>query len=451
MPKPNKMHSQERGHAMFRLSNFTPVQWAWIILGPVISIGSKVYEVWQMTPTLLGLPLWTYEVAGLLIFFCAIIGLLIGHKRDIDERLSKKAEPTNQSVAGSAQLDIEFFSTIDDLRAKHPLSETFKPENDIHAFFLSGEGVLGEHSEYVKCVKRLILPQPDDNNLARLRGISKTIDFKSQIYTCRNMARQNNVKSVRFYKDFTGISLLFCNPDRLEAWVQVGMILPESESRERHHYRLYKSKNEKAFLSLYETFNRLWIDSNENTAEEDMQEGFDGKATVNRPILQVPITMEFNPENGRYSNQEDRPSDASVVIERYREYYCTMFNDSDESLTNVSCEIERIITIPNRPNDTQIAPENIHDKCRYDLPACPTKSDFPPRGREKLWLFSRLTKALDNEPIRIVNGSKCFHDKGRQRQVFLRVTADNHAQKNFSVICWVQDGILRMGWIRPED
>jgi hypothetical protein len=432
--------------------NFTPMQWAWIIVGPVISIGAKVYEAWQMTTTLMGLPFWAYECFGLLIFFSAIVGLLIGYKRDIEERLSKKAESTVQPPAINAQPSIEFFPTIDDLRSHHPLHETFKPGNDIHAYFLSGEGVFAEYTDYIKCVKRLILPKPDASYLAILQTLPNSYaDFKSQIIETRALASKNNIP-VRLFDDFTGVSILFCNPDRPDGWVQLGFIIPCSESRNRPHFRLYKAAHERAVLDLYETFNQLWENSSKNTEEEDMQEGFEGATTDNRPILQVPITIEFNPENGKYFNQERREnSNVSVVPEIYREYYCTVFNDSDESLTNVSCEVEKIITIPNRPNDTQIEPENIHDKLHYDLDGFPVNRDFSPRRREKLWLFSRLTKALDDEPVRIVKGAKFFYDKKRQRQVFLRVTADNHAPKTFSVTCWVEDGNLRMTWIRPED
>jgi len=35
---------------------------------------------------------------------------------------------------------LDFFATIDDLRSRHPLQETFKVGNEIHACFLSGEG-----------------------------------------------------------------------------------------------------------------------------------------------------------------------------------------------------------------------------------------------------------------------------------------------------------------------
>jgi len=63
---------------------------------------------------------------------------------------------------------VEFFGTISELRERHPIHETFKPGNEIHAYFLSGEGVFAEHNDYTKCVKRLLLPKPDAMNLATL-------------------------------------------------------------------------------------------------------------------------------------------------------------------------------------------------------------------------------------------------------------------------------------------
>lgn len=187
----------------------------------------------------------------------------------------KSAEQTIPSLIIDAQPGIEFFATIDELRSRHPLPETFKPKNEIHAYFLSGEGVFAESSEYIKCIKRLILPLPNDTNIAALRRINGAINYESQIMTYANNVREHDKNSVRFYADFLGASFLFCNPLRQDAWVQIGIILPGTESRERPHFRVYRSHNENAFLSIYGTFNRLWDASSRQTAEEDMQEGFD--------------------------------------------------------------------------------------------------------------------------------------------------------------------------------
>lgn len=158
----------------------------------------------------------------------------------------------------------------------------------------------------------------------------------------------------------------------------------------------------------------------------------------------VPVQMEFNPDSDRYFNQRDSP-------ERYREYYCTVFNDSGETLRNVSCELDHIITHMDRPNDHPVDPQTIHEKFVFDLPNFPTRNNFPPQGRERMWLFSRLKKELDNEPIRIVKTSAFFYDRKRKREVVIRVTADRYGPKIFRAELWVQDGILRMTGLRPEN
>lgn len=189
----------------------------------------------------------------------------------------KKAEPPTLLSDSEVPAGIDFFANIDELRQRHPLPETFKPGNEIHAYFLSGEGVFAEYNDYIKCVKRLILPTPDAANLATLEALSGSYsDYKTQIPKYRALALKNNVP-VRLFQDFIGMSLLFCNPDRQDGWVQVGIIIPGSESRERQHYRLYKGKNEKAFLSLYRTYNRLWEASVTKTDEEEFQSGFAGE------------------------------------------------------------------------------------------------------------------------------------------------------------------------------
>lgn len=172
---------------------------------------------------------------------------------------------------------IEFFATMDELRAKHPLSETFKAGNEIHAYFLTGEGVFAEDINYVKCIKRLILPDPNKNNLARLKRLNSSIDYQAQIMTYANKVRQHqhDEDSVRFYEDFLGISLLFCNPSKSDGWVQLGIILPETESSERQHFRFSKTIYEDGFISLYKTFEEMWNESDGKTGDEHFEDGYE--------------------------------------------------------------------------------------------------------------------------------------------------------------------------------
>jgi len=73
------------------------------------------------------------------------------------------------------------------------------------------------------------------------------------------------------------MSLIFCNPERSDGWVQVGLIIPGSESSERQHFRLHRTKHEEAVRSLYKTFDSLWNNGIATTPEEDMEEGFSGE------------------------------------------------------------------------------------------------------------------------------------------------------------------------------
>lgn len=166
---------------------------------------------------------------------------------------------------------IEFFLDMDALKAAHPISETFKPGNEIHALFLTGEGVFAENSNYIKCVKRLILPAPNRDNLERLENMFGE-DYNSQIIKYARMAHRNDKNSFRFYKEFLGISLLFCNPNSSDGWVQVGIILPRAEASERQHFRLSKAMDEAAFNSLYKTFEYIW--SEEESEERAMIEAY---------------------------------------------------------------------------------------------------------------------------------------------------------------------------------
>ena len=91
-------------------------------------------------------------------------------------------------------------------------------------------------------------------NLATLQTLSNVYaDCGSQIERTRALAHKNNVP-VRLFQDFIGLSLLFCNPDRHDGWVQVGLIIPGSESSERQHYRIYRNRQDKAVRSLYKAF-----------------------------------------------------------------------------------------------------------------------------------------------------------------------------------------------------
>ncbi|MDZ4856905.1 MAG: hypothetical protein SGJ26_18960 [Nitrospirota bacterium] len=69
--------------------------------------------------------------------------------------------------------------------AELPLSEIFKSGNEVHALFLTGEGIFTRHPDYVRRIRRLILPCHDAQFLALAEASRKAdghdIDLGAQI------------------------------------------------------------------------------------------------------------------------------------------------------------------------------------------------------------------------------------------------------------------------------
>lgn len=72
------------------LNIWTILKWSGIIMGPILTGGAKIIEVYQLS--ILPWPPWTVEVAGGLIFFGSVTGLLIGYERANKELREKVKE-----------------------------------------------------------------------------------------------------------------------------------------------------------------------------------------------------------------------------------------------------------------------------------------------------------------------------------------------------------------------
>ena len=142
--------------------------------------------------------------------------------------------------------------------------------------------------------------------------------------------------------------------------------------------------------------------------------------------------------------------DPAFGVDVYREYLCTVVNVGTDSITGVSWEVDRVVR-KKTVRTTANMPLNTYTKNLDMTRLSPLRGILMFHEREKLCLFSRLKKVEnDNEPIRIVNSSSGFRDRRRVVTVFIKVTANNYAEKYFSTDVWVHDGLLRMTGIRPE-
>jgi len=125
-------------------------------------------------------------------------------------------------------------------------------------------------------VKRLILPRPDSHEVLILKKLSNPyVDFRAQILKTIELAKNKNT-AVKLFPSFIGVSLLFCNPQSEEAWVQIGIIIPGSVSAERQHWRIHRTGNRETFSSFWNTFDRLWDEGTTDSIEDlEFQSGFD--------------------------------------------------------------------------------------------------------------------------------------------------------------------------------
>jgi hypothetical protein len=320
---------------------------AGITIGTVITGGGYYMSAYELVDRIWGLPVGAWQGIGVFIFSATLVAIVLGDRDNQKAESVKKVSRQKQQADGSD--GIEFFPTMDDLRARHPLSETFKPGNEIHASFLSGEGVFAEHNDYIKCVKRLILPKPDAPTIATLQTfLDSYIDYRTQIPTYRSLAQRNHVP-VRLFQDFIGLSLLFCNPDRQDGWVQVGIIVPGQPSAERPHWRIYRNKHEKAVLSLYNTFDKLWKASEEQTEEEVMEQGFRDetnriaglppkRAAAKRDMLKIDYKFEeVQGQEGYFNWFTEGKNGPSIQL-----YSIKIVNHGSRPINNVEVKLETI-------------------------------------------------------------------------------------------------------------
>lgn len=159
--------------------------------------------------------------------------------------------------------------------AELPLSEIFKSGNEVHALFLTGEGIFTRHPDYVPRIRRLILPCHDAQFLALAEASRKAdghdIDLGAQIKNYGRVARQKGV-DVRYLSDHVGISFLICNPDKPEAWIYIGFSTPFIDADAQPILRIEKATSQELYNIFLKAYDKLWDIGIESKTENAIQE-----------------------------------------------------------------------------------------------------------------------------------------------------------------------------------
>ena len=114
----------------------------------------------------------------------------------------------------------------------------------------------------MRYVKGLLLPKPDGSYLHRLATISPNIYLKipDQIRATTKLAKRYNVP-VRWFDDFIGMGILFCNPDEPNAWAHIELSIPSIESENKLTIRIERSSHPQTYLRIYAAFKKMWEES----------------------------------------------------------------------------------------------------------------------------------------------------------------------------------------------
>lgn len=165
---------------------------------------------------------------------------------------------------------VEFFKDRDTLHNRFPIREIFSGNNELHGYFLRGQGLFSD-SDNIKKMKRIILPEPEAHYLNLLKDLEPNPFFQpDQIKITTEQAQRNNIQ-VRWFGDFIGMGILFCNPDSKDGWAHVELVLPGYEAKDKPAIRIEKALQEEEFNRLYTSFKLMWEKSHKPDQIQDIK------------------------------------------------------------------------------------------------------------------------------------------------------------------------------------
>lgn len=170
---------------------------------------------------------------------------------------------------------VEFFKDRDALHNRFPISKIFSDNNnELHGYFLRGEGLFSD-SGNIKKMERIILPNPDGEYLKYFQSIDSNSYFTlEQIITTTKLVQEHNKSveadkragdkkkvEIKWFHDYIGYGILFCNPRSDNGWVHIEFSLPGYEAKNKPAIRIEKALQKEAFEKLYKSFEFMWLKS----------------------------------------------------------------------------------------------------------------------------------------------------------------------------------------------
>jgi hypothetical protein len=161
---------------------------------------------------------------------------------------------------------VEFFPTYSQLGKAYARTECiFKEGNELHGYFLSGEGLLSwEGKKHIGRFSRIIVPNPSGPYLCILQTLhtdtNPYLRASDQIRATTKLAQSTKVP-IKWFDDYIGVNILICNPMQNDGWIHISIAPPFLEAEWQPTIRLEKSQFPESFNRIYAAFGKLWDQS----------------------------------------------------------------------------------------------------------------------------------------------------------------------------------------------
>ena len=300
---------------------------AWDCIKFIVTPGlvAMVTTISAIKDSFLGSLPWPFFISVFLASF-----ILVWHTINIF--FTSWSNYTNKrNAVGPSGKVIEFFKDRTELENRQPIPEIFKEGNEIHGYFLTGEGLFSPHNNNMKYVKRLILPNPNGSYLKRLTKLqpNKYLNVPEQIKITSYLAKQE--KKVKWFDDYIGMGILICNPYQSDGWMHIEFFVPYLNQWSKPAIRIEKNSHPDVFKGILEAFDSMW-DASEKPGKVIIQEQAGDQSEIIRvtsPEIEKVVGYRYYVQSiSDKWNDGDTPSqgDFSKIAVDYEHYVHPVLN-----------------------------------------------------------------------------------------------------------------------------
>lgn len=93
------------------------------------------------------------------------------------------------------------------------------------------------------------------------------LNAPEQIKTTTRIGMSRHVE-IKWFDDFIGMGIIFCNPEESSGWVQIESSIPFIEAANKHVIHLEKCAYPEFYRKLYDAYKKMWDESRVPKPEE---------------------------------------------------------------------------------------------------------------------------------------------------------------------------------------